>query len=539
MISILSTVFGGIGLFLLGMILMTDGLKAMAGDSLRSVLSRFTGNRFSAVTMGALVTALVQSSSATTLATIGFVSAGLLGFGSAVGIMLGANLGTTSTGWLVGLLGLKLSIGDILLPFIGVGALARLIGRGRLAQAGSALAGFGVIFVGIDVLQGGMQELAQNFKLDAFAQPGLAGRAWLVLIGAAMTVVMQSSSAAVATTLTALSSGAIDLSQSAALVVGQNLGTTVTAGIAAVGATAAAKRTAAVHLLFNFGTGIVAFAALPWLVAGVEALAEQLWQDDAALTLAAFHTLFNLIGLLIFLPLTHQLAALTERIIPERRSKYTARLDPSLLSIPAVAFEAAWRSQAQIASSLFRLLAHDLAQGIRPQEQLLDQLDLALDEVRHFLAKIERSEGRKADLHRQISALHANDHLERLVQDARKAGQMKDELRQMENLARAARSLSSLLGTLADDLDSSGGVPDVAAVQDFSQRLADERRSARPAILEATASKQMEPDAALKALSAQRWIDRLAYHAWRCGHHFRITQGEESAGGANPPQPQD
>lgn len=219
MFSILSTVLGGIGLFLLGMILMTDGLKAVAGDSLRGVLSRFTGNRFSAVTMGALVTALVQSSSATTLATIGFVSAGLLGFGNAVGIMLGANLGTTSTGWLVGLLGLKLSIGDILLPFIGLGALARLIGRGRLAHAGSALAGFGVIFVGIDVLQGGMQELAENFKLDAFAQPGLAGRVWLVLIGAAMTVVMQSSSAAVATTLTALSSGALDLSQSAALVV--------------------------------------------------------------------------------------------------------------------------------------------------------------------------------------------------------------------------------------------------------------------------------------------------------------------------------
>ncbi|MFP5380591.1 MAG: Na/Pi symporter, partial [Vicinamibacteria bacterium] len=178
---------------------------------------------------GAGITALVQSSSATTLATIGFVSAGLLSLPNAIGVVIGANIGTTATGWLVSLLGLKLSIGKIAMPLIGVGALLRLLARERLAQAGLALAGFGVIFVGIDALQAGMAALAGRVDPAQFPVAGLAGRLLLVLLGVLMTVIMQSSSAAVATTLTALSGGAITLDQAAALVIGQNVGTTVTA----------------------------------------------------------------------------------------------------------------------------------------------------------------------------------------------------------------------------------------------------------------------------------------------------------------------
>jgi phosphate:Na+ symporter len=523
--SVLSTVLGGIGLFLLGMILMTDGLKALAGDSLRGLLARFTGNRVSAVLTGAAVTALVQSSSATTLATIGFVSAGLLGFSNAVGVILGANLGTTSTGWLVGLLGLKLSVGKLLLPFIGLGALARLMGRGRLAQVGTAVAGFGVIFVGIDLLQAGMQELSDLFKPEDFPRTGLGARALLVLIGAAMTVVMQSSSAAVATTLAALSTGAIDLVQAAALVVGQNVGTTVTAGIAALGASAAAKRTAAVHVLFNLGTGLVAFVLLPWLVTGIGRLAVHLWSGDGTLTLAAFHTVFNLIGLVIFLPLSHRLAAVAMRLIPERRSRFVAWLDPTLVGLPAVALEAIQRAQALIAAELFRALAGRLRRAPDEQVELLGELDEALDEVRHFLARLPPPEGQGPEFQRQIGALHLNEHLERLIQDARKLEHGR-ALDRMDNLTGAARRLADLLAGLAADLGSAERLPDVEAVREFSRRLADERRSSRPAILEATAARRMDPDEALAALAAQRWIDRLAYHAWRAGHHFRAMQGQ-------------
>jgi phosphate:Na+ symporter len=148
---------GGIGLFLLGMVLLTDGLKAFAGEALRRALVRFTGTPLKAFGSGALVTAMVQSSSATTVTVIGFVSAGLLTFPQAVGVVMGASLGTTGTGWIVAVLGLKISLGFYALPLVGLGAFLKLLGRGRMKSLGLALAGFGVIFIGIETLQAGMQ----------------------------------------------------------------------------------------------------------------------------------------------------------------------------------------------------------------------------------------------------------------------------------------------------------------------------------------------------------------------------------------------
>jgi phosphate:Na+ symporter len=517
--GIVSAVLGGIGLFLLGMILMTDALKALAGGALRDVLARFTGNRFSAVFTGAAVTAIVQSSSATTLATIGFVSAGLLSFQSAVGVILGANIGTTSTGWLVGLLGLKLSVGKLLLPVIGLGALAKLISRGRLAHVGSALAGFGVIFVGIDMLQAGMQDLAGVFRPQDFPAATLGGRLLLLGLGAGMTVVMQSSSAAVATTLAALSGGAIDLQQAAALVVGQNVGTTVTAGIAAIGATAAAKRTAAVHVLFNLGTALVIFWFLPWVVVGIQTLAAGLWGDDATLTLAAFHTVFNVVGLAVFLPFSNVLATLAVRLIPERRSRFTTLLDQSLLELPTVAVETAQRAQGLIASELLALVS-GLLRGVQPPPGLVDELDVALDDVRHFVAQVQQAGGKDNAYERRLASLHMNEHLERLVRDAREVEHLQAVASQAD-LGLVAGKLADLLADLARGLAT--GDVQAEPIRDFSQRLSDEQRTARPAILEATAARTLDPDLALAALAAQRWVDRLAHHAWRCAHHARGT----------------
>ena len=206
--SLLPPLLGGTGLFLLGMILMSDGLKTAAGGSLRRVLERSTGTPVSAFLSGVGLTALVQSSSATTVATIGFVSAGLLSFPSAVGVIIGANVGTTSTGWIVSLLGFKMNVGIFALPLIGVGALARLLGSGRRSSLGMALAGFGLIFVGIDFLRTGMGGLAQRIDLSGLSDGSLAGRLAMVAAGFAMAFLLQSSSAAVALTLAALHGGA-------------------------------------------------------------------------------------------------------------------------------------------------------------------------------------------------------------------------------------------------------------------------------------------------------------------------------------------
>jgi len=526
---VISSVLGGVGLFLLGMILLTDGLKALAGDALRRLLSKFTTNRFSACAAGAGVTALVQSSSATTVATIGFVSAGLLPFQNAVGVIIGSNLGTTSTGWLVSLLGLKLNIGQVLLPLIGVGAFLKLVARGPLAQLGTALAGFAVIFVGIDVLQGGMAGFAKSFSPESWPAPTLGGRALLVLIGMAMTVIMQSSSAAVATTLAALSGGAIGVEQSAAMVIGQNLGTTVTAGIASIGGSAPAKRTAIAHVLFNVVTGAVAFAVLPGFTWLMTELAEDMLHGDHALTIAAFHTAFNLLGALIFLPITPWFARQIETRVKIRGPRLTQHLDASLLQVPTIALEAARRVLKEIGASLLVTLAATLrGEAGWGAGAKFEEVDAALDDTRRFLGRIPPPAVQGFEFQRQVSTVHAVDHLERLVADVREAGVL-ESVRRDEELRRVAEQFAALASELAAQILDPKLEPDADRAKAFSQQLADDRRTTRPAILEATAAQRINADEALVELRAQRWLDRLAYHVWRASHHLREMTRKEMA----------
>lgn len=527
MLSVLASVLGGIGLFLLGMILMTDGLKAVAGDALRSILSRYTTNRYSAVLAGAGVTALVQSSSATTVATIGFVSAGLLTFQNAISVNIGAALGTTSTGWLVSLLGLKLSIGKVLLPLIGVGALAKLLTRGKVAHAGIAVAGFGVIFVGIDVLQGGMKDLSGLFDPGDFPQATFGGRIVLALIGIAMTVIMQSSSAAVATTLAALSGGTIGFEQAASLVIGQNVGTTITAGIASLGASTPAKRAALAHILYNASTSAVAFLVMP-LYAGVVRDHPAMFSDHAS-AIAAFHSGFNLLGVILFLPLVPLAARMLERLIKLKGPRLTRDLDTSLLNVPPLAVEAVRRALKTGGAELLEFLAAQLRRDKPDAEaEIVQELDVALDDMRRFLAQVPPPDAQGFEFHRQISTVHAIDHLERLIVESRETGKIA-AARQDPVLLKTCEDLASLLDLLAKQIREPLIEPDVDRAEAFSKHLADERRNARPAILEATAARRIDPDIALRRLSAQRWLDRVAYHVWRIAHHLREMTRKEAA----------
>src|SRR5215471_1775450 len=204
------SVLGGVGLFLLGMTVMTGGLKALAGSALRTVLSKAAATPLRGAFWGALVTLLVQSSSATTMTTIGLVSAGLLTFPQGLGLVLGANVGTTGTGWLVALIGVRVSLTAAALPMIFVGALIKLLGRGRVSAAGAALAGFGLVLFGLTTLQQGMGGVAERLHpadLPMVYGPGVSwwsslfGVLSLILLGLVMTAVMQSSTAAIAVTL--------------------------------------------------------------------------------------------------------------------------------------------------------------------------------------------------------------------------------------------------------------------------------------------------------------------------------------------------
>ncbi len=513
----IATILGGIGLFLLGMVLLADGLKAAAGDALRSVLVRFTGGPVRAMVSGAAVTAVVQSSSATVLATIGFVSAGLLTFPQAVGVILGANVGTTSTGWIVSLLGLRFSMGAIALPLVGVGALMRLLTRGRIADLGLALAAFGLIFVGIDILQAGMATLADRIEPGTFPGGTWGGRLLLVGIGAVMTVVMQSSSAAVATTLAALSTGAIDLAQAAALVVGQNVGTTAKAALAAIGASTAVRRTAVAHILFNILTAAVALALIPAVLVVGRRMAAEPGGWDPAVLIAGFHTVFNVLGVLILAPFIGQFSDAVIRLVPERGPTLTRHLDPSLGTVPAVAVEAARRTVRDIAAALLDVFLTALAPpGTRPRPDAIDIGHAALVDTRLFLSGVDTAQ-RSGDQEHHLAVLHTVDHLDRLVErlrDAPAQSAVDDDLVETGLHAR------SVLVDVKEWLVRGDGPAPVDRCKALSHAIADRRRVERERLLRAAAGGQVEADAALARIDAMRWLDSSVYHVWRVLHHL-------------------
>ena len=226
-------ILGGVGLFLLGMSIMTDGLKALAGSALRTVLGKAAATPLSGAFWGAIVTLLVQSSSAVTMTTIGLVNAGLLTLPQGLGLVFGANVGTTGTGWLVALIGVRVSLSAYALPLIFVGALAKLLAGGRIAAAGGALAGFALVLYGLTTLQQGMGGLAESLHPSdlpaVLGAPGVGfvsgavGLMTLIVVGLAMTAVMESSTAAIAITISAFYAGAVSLEQGAALIIGQNI----------------------------------------------------------------------------------------------------------------------------------------------------------------------------------------------------------------------------------------------------------------------------------------------------------------------------
>src|SRR5215813_11807141 len=348
------SVLGGVGLFLLGMTVMTGGLKTLAGSALRTVLSKAAATPLRGSFWGALITLLVQSSSATTMTTIGLVSAGLLTFPQGLGLVFGANVGTTGTGWLVALIGVRVSLTAAALPMIFVGALLKLLGGARVSAAGAALAGFGLVLFGLTTLQQGMGGLAERLHpadLPAvLAAPGVAwwssllGVLLLVAVGLVMTAVMQSSTAAIAVTLSAQYAGAIGLDQGCALIIGQNIGTATSSAMAAIGASSTAKRLALAYVLFKLIAALIALALFPITTPLLVRASKTI---DGVTLLAAYHTAYNVVGVAVLLPLIDRFTRFVERILPERGSPLTRCLDRAALATPIAAEEAVRRTVAR------------------------------------------------------------------------------------------------------------------------------------------------------------------------------------------------
>jgi len=388
---------GGIGLFLLAVSMLTDGLRMASGNALRHLLGKWTHSTAHGIVSGMSITALVQSSSAVTVATIGFVNAGLISMYQALGIVYGTNLGTTMTGWLVAIVGFKINVEIFALPMIGIGMLLRLTGGdSRRAPIGMALAGFGLFFIGIDVLKEAFEGLAATIDLQVVAVDGVTGILLFLATGFLMTVLTQSSSAAIAITLTAVTGGVLGLHAAAAMVIGANVGTTSTAAIAVIGATPNAKRVAAAHVIFNLATGLVALLILPLLFVVVESTGKLLGLEDIpVVTLALFHTTFNILGVLLIWPVSKRLAAfLDKRFVTleeiEGRPRYldkTVAVTP-LLALNALALELS-RIAAVVRDMALAALSAESGPGkrLRVDHVIVDKLSNA---VAVFIARLGR-----------------------------------------------------------------------------------------------------------------------------------------------------
>jgi len=301
------TIIGSLGLFLYGMKTMSAGIQKSAGERLHTIMNLMTANRFASVFTGFSITALIQSSSATTVMVVSFVDAGLLTLRQAIGVIMGANIGTTITGWLVAIIGFKFSISAFALPAIGLGLPLFFIKRLRKKDLGEALIGFGILFLGLSFLKSSMPDIKQHPEilqfLSDFTNRGFLSYLIFILAGTLITVIVQSSSAAMAITLTMAHAGWIDFPTAAAIILGENIGTTITAFLASLGSGINARRAARAHTLFNlFGVFWITFLFLPFLSLVnllVPGNVSQATRELIPSHLAMFHTLFNITNTLI------------------------------------------------------------------------------------------------------------------------------------------------------------------------------------------------------------------------------------------------
>ena len=312
------TLLGALGMFLYGMTLMSEGLQKVAGSRLRSILSAMTANSFTRILTGTLITAIIQSSSATTVMIVSFVNAGLLSLTQAVGVIMGANIGTTVTSWLISLLGFTADISTLSIPLIGIGFAFMMFKSQKRKNIGEMIIGFAMLFLGLSFLKDSVPDLSTNPEAIAFIQKwtdwGFFSVLIFVLVGTVMTIVLQSSSATVALTLVMASQGWIPFEMAAAMVLGENIGTTITANIAASVGNISAKRAALAHTVFNvFGVIWVLALYKPflWLVSKIVVGlgGEDPFVSSASLlyAISTVHTLFNLLNTCILVWFTPQI----------------------------------------------------------------------------------------------------------------------------------------------------------------------------------------------------------------------------------------
>jgi len=354
----------GVAIFLFGMLSLEEGFRAFTGGLLERLLRRTTDNQWKSLTFGIVTTTLMQSSSLVSVITISFLGAGLITLAAGVGIIFGANLGTTTGAWLIAGLGMKVKISAYAMPMLVFGIVLVFQKSKALNGVGYILAGLGFLFLGIHYMKEGFQAFRETIDLTKFAVEGYTGVILFSLLGVAATVIMQSSHATLVIIITALAAGQITYENGLGLAIGANIGTTITAILGSLSSNVMGKRLAGAHLIFNAVTAVIAIALINQLMGIVDVIATAIGiaSDNWTLKLAVFHTIFNTIGIIVMMPLTNQLVNFLMRVMPDKKLAIAEPkfLNDSAIELPDTAIEAVRKETLHLYDNAFAIIAHGL-----------------------------------------------------------------------------------------------------------------------------------------------------------------------------------
>ncbi len=368
-------VAAGVAVFLFGMLCMEEGFKVFSGGGFERLLRKSTSSAWRSLTFGMVTTTLMQSSSLVSIITISFLSAGLIGLAAGIGIIFGANLGTTTGAWIVAGFGLKVKISAYAMPLLVFGVLLLFQKRRGIRGTGWILVGLGFLFLGIHFMKEGFAGFSEQLDLTQYAVAGVKGLLLYTLFGAVATVIMQSSHATLLLIITALGAGQITYENALALAIGANVGTTITAVLGALSAPVDGKRLAGAHLAFNLGTGAIALVFIDAFRVAVDGIsgAVGIRPDDYTLKLAVFHTLFNAVGVLVFTPLISPMARTLTRLLKggHLTHDHARYLSDASLEFPEVSLTALRRETHHLFDNAFTIIAHGV--NLRRAEIMSDK----------------------------------------------------------------------------------------------------------------------------------------------------------------------
>jgi len=482
---------GALGFFIYGMKVMSEGIQKVAGQRMRQILGAMTSNRFFGVFTGFLITCLLQSSSATTVMIVSFVNAGLLTLVESLGVIMGANIGTTITAWLISIFGFKVKIASVALPIIAIGFPLMFAGRGNLKSWAEVIIGFALLFLGLDALKGSVPDLKQNPQilefLSGYADFGMLSLLMFIGVGTVLTLVVQSSSAAMALTLVMCNEGWIPFELAAAMVLGENIGTTITANLAALIGNVHAKRAARAHFIFNVFGVVWMFFVFRFFLQGIDNIMISFYgmspfdkdqYECIPIALSVFHTTFNVINVVLLVGFVPFIVKLVEKMVTSRgdvdeetRLEY---IGSGILSTPELSLLQSKREIAKfgkITKKMFGFIPElleendkkkftEMMRRVAKYEDITDKMEI---EIANYLAKVsegELSEHSSLKIRGMLSMINDFERIGDLCYQMSKNIERKQDNKakftnsQEENIQKMFKSVGDALQNMLNNLNS-------------------------------------------------------------------------------------